>query len=118
MCSRCLVVSLIVLGVNNVYMQGITGQTLGKRIVGTRVVSAIEAGVRSSRSSIRDRPVPRTPARSRPGLDRLRRLYPAAVAASVQLLVRLDRQDRRPRPLRGHLAIRERQPGQATTRNL
>lgn len=29
---------------NNVYMQGTTGQSLGKRIVGTRLVSAVETG--------------------------------------------------------------------------
>ena len=30
--------------VNSVYMQGTTGQSLGKRIVGTRLVSAVETG--------------------------------------------------------------------------
>ena len=29
---------------NSVYMQGTTGQSLGKRIVGTRLVSAVETG--------------------------------------------------------------------------
>jgi uncharacterized RDD family membrane protein YckC len=30
--------------INNGYMQGITGQSLGKRLVGTRLVSAVETG--------------------------------------------------------------------------
>jgi len=35
----------VVLGLlNTVYMQGMTGQSLGKRLVGTRLVSAVETG--------------------------------------------------------------------------
>ena len=51
----------------------------------------------------RYRPVLRPPAGPWPRLDRLHRLYPAAVAARAQDLGRLDRQDRRPRP---HLGLR------------
>jgi uncharacterized RDD family membrane protein YckC len=38
------VITVIVILANNVYMQGTTGQSLGKRLVGTRVVSAVDSG--------------------------------------------------------------------------
>jgi uncharacterized RDD family membrane protein YckC len=37
-------ITAVLLLANSVYMQGSTGQSLGKRIVGTRLVSAIETG--------------------------------------------------------------------------
>jgi len=37
-------IAAVLLLANSVYMQGTTGQSLGKRIVGTRLVSAIETG--------------------------------------------------------------------------
>ena len=86
---------------NSVYMQGTTGQSLGKRIVGTRLVSAVETGPWTF--SLRlpgHRAVLWPPSgafRRLHGL--LHRLYPAAVAARAQDLGRLDRQDRRARPL-------------------
>ena len=36
--------AITALGFNNVYMQGLTGQSLGKRIVGIRTVSAVASG--------------------------------------------------------------------------
>ena len=39
-----LVPSLAAIGFNNVYMQGMIGQSLGKRIVGIRLVSLVNGG--------------------------------------------------------------------------
>lgn len=38
------IIAVVAIAANNVYMQGLTGQSLGKRIVGTRLVSAVKDG--------------------------------------------------------------------------
>ena len=38
------IIALAAIAANNVYMQGLTGQSLGKRIIGTRLVSAVKDG--------------------------------------------------------------------------
>jgi uncharacterized RDD family membrane protein YckC len=110
-----LVISLGVIGVNNVYMQGLTGQSLGKRIVGTRVVSAVEAGVTEFELVYPGigRCLGRQLAHSvdsiayigfiRPLWQRQYRCWSDAMAKTV-VLARSE----------SHLAIRERQPGEAT----
>jgi uncharacterized RDD family membrane protein YckC len=39
-----LILTIAAIGFNNIYMQGMTGQSLGKRIVGTRLVSLVNDG--------------------------------------------------------------------------
>ena len=99
---------------NSVYMQGTTGQRLGKRIVGTRLVSAIETGPGPSGSST---PAPAAASAASWPISSTCSSSTSAISgrcgSGAQDLGRLDRQHRCPRPQRrrsGGRAPRPRRP--------
>ena len=113
-------VTIAAIGVNNVYMQGLTGQSLGKRIVGTRVVTAVEVSMTNfelvypgiGRSLGRQVAhvvdlMPFYTGFIRPLWQRQYRCWSDSISKTV-VLARSE----------GDLVIRERQPGETTTPGL